>query len=474
MKYDYDIMVIGSGSAGLTVSIGAAWFGLKVLVVERHKIGGDCLNYGCVPSKSLIKSAYAAYTASQAAHYGVVLPQGPHDTSGVMKYVKGVISSIAKEESVSALADKGVEVVLGDPEFVDAHTVAIDDKKYSARKIVLATGSSPRRIPIEGSEEVGYITNEELFGLDTLPDSLVMMGAGPIGVELAQALNRLGTKVTIVTMGPQILERESKEISDRLASVLQSEGVQIVTGASVKKLEKQGGLKRLVYEREGQVLHVDAAEIMLAIGRVPNSKIQGLETTDVVLTERGHIQVDKTMRTNVPHIYACGDVTGGFQFTHTAAQEGAVVLTNMIKPIMKSKVSYEAVPWVTFTDPELAHVGHTEKSATDEGIAYQVYSYEMKHLDRVKTDSDPNGLVRVLVSDGRIVGADILARHASGIMHELALAVSQKTKIKDIAWLTHAYPTHNEAVQKVAKEVTRAGADKPWIKKLMRILFRNF
>jgi pyruvate/2-oxoglutarate dehydrogenase complex dihydrolipoamide dehydrogenase (E3) component len=413
-NYDFDIGIIGGGAAGLTVASGASQFGAKTLLIEKEKrLGGDCLHYGCVPSKTLIRTAHVYHMMRNAYRYG--LPQAelkPVNFADVAKRIRSVIDTIQKHDSEERFCSLGVRVEFGDATFTDEHSVRVDGKKYSARTWALATGSSPSVPPIEGIERTPFITNKEIFSLHDLPQSLIIIGAGPIAIEMAQAFCRLGTKVTVVQRSGQILSREDRDMAELVMHVLQSEGVKFHLNASLQKTEDLGGEKGVVIkDKEGTTKSLRAEQILVALGREVNTSGLDLEGISMTFDRKG-IPVDNRMRTNHKHIYAAGDVTGKYQFTHAAGYEGGVVLSNAVLRLPK-KADYTYLPWCTYADPELASIGMNEKKAKEAGIAYTVWTEEFRSNDRSLAEGEETGRVKMLLdSRGKPLGVQILGPQA--------------------------------------------------------------
>ena len=451
-NYDFDIGVIGSGAAGLTVTAGAAQAGAKTLLVEKEKkLGGDCLHYGCVPSKTLIKTAHVYHLMKNSREFGlpgVELP--PVDYREVAKRIQSVISTIQEHDSEERFCKLGAKVEFGEPIFVDEHSIRLNGETISAKNWVLATGSSPGIPPIDGLDSTPYITNKEIWSLDHLPESLIILGAGPIAIEMAQAFGRLGSKVTVVQRSNQILSKEDKDMADTVMEVLRSEGVTFYLNSSVMSVRDLGS-EREVTIRNGAntTSQIRGEKILVALGREANVEGLGLEGLAIAFSKKG-VEVDKRLRTNQKNIYAAGDVTGQYQFTHAAGYEGGVVFTNAIFHLPR-KVDYTFLPWCTFTDPELASIGMNEKAAEAAGIDYAVWTEEFKGNDRSLAEGERVGKIKMIL-DGKEkpIGVQILGPQAGELLSEWVAVLNGKMKLSTLASAVHPYPTLGEINKRVA------------------------
>ncbi|GMR17857.1 MAG: FAD-dependent oxidoreductase [Gammaproteobacteria bacterium] len=432
-----DLVIIGGGAGGLTVASVAAQLGLKVTLIEKEdKLGGDCLHYGCVPSKTLIRSAKVASLMRRGEEYGLPSFESKVDLGKVNDHVRSVIEHIQHHDDPERFRGYGCEVIFGATEFIDPHTVQVNDQKIDARRFVIATGSRPFIPPIEGLQETGYLTNLDVFSLRTLPPRLVVLGGGPIGLEMAQAFHRLGSRVTVVERLPHLLPQEDPEIADALQDTLTAEGIVIHTSTSAERVSRKGDSRIVSCSGDMQL---EAEQVLVAVGRKPNVENLGLQAAGVNFTDKG-ITVDRRMRSSQRHIYACGDVCGPYPFTHMAEYQAGIVISNAIFRFPK-KTDYRVVPWVTYTDPELARVGWTEQQAREHGITPTVLRFEFKDIDRALTEVETHGLTKLVTHKGKILGASILGPHAGELIHELVLAMQTGTKIGDISATIHAYPT---------------------------------
>jgi pyruvate/2-oxoglutarate dehydrogenase complex dihydrolipoamide dehydrogenase (E3) component len=452
----YDLIIVGMGSAGMVAAEFAPRLGIKVACVERDRVGGDCLWTGCVPSKALLASAKAAHTMRHADAYGLTPADPRIDSARVWARIHAIQQEIASsDDSPQQLETEGVEVLLGAARLTSSNTVRVGDAEHSARYILLATGSRPATPPIDGLAEAGFLTSERIFELDRAPASLVMIGGGPISIELAQGLTRLGVPVTVLQKGPSVLEREEPELAARLLARLRGEGVEVVLGVEVDRVSVDGASKTV---HAGQ-RSWSAAEIFVGAGRTPNVEGLGLAEAGVKVGPRG-IEVDARQRTSAKSIYAAGDVAGRWLFTHSAGYEAARAVRNMFLP--GSGGGEFLVPWCTFTDPELAHAGLTEAQARakhgDKHV--RVWRQDLSHSDRARAESAAGGEIRIVTAKGRIVGAHALAPSAGELIGELALAIDRGLKLTDLASLVHVYPTIALAIQQIAGEASYASAEK--------------
>jgi pyruvate/2-oxoglutarate dehydrogenase complex dihydrolipoamide dehydrogenase (E3) component len=452
----YNVVVIGAGTAGLVTAAGTAGLGGRVALVEKHRMGGDCLNYGCVPSKALIKSSRAADLMRHAGRYALGPVGFEVDYGRVARRVKALRARIEPHDSVERFEGLGVDVFQGEARLESPHSVLVGGRTLKTRHIVLATGARPGVPDIPGLLEAGYLTNETVFERDAHPGRLLVLGGGPIGCELAQAMARLGAQVTLVDRGPQILHREDPDVADLLKARLEEDGVRILLGARVEAIAAAAGGARTARIRRGsEPLEVAADTILVAAGRRPNVEGLGLEKAGVAFTPRGVI-VDKYLRTSQPNVYAAGDVCGPYQFTHFAEHQARVVVRNiLLSPLLgigRARAEDRVVPWTTFTDPEIARVGLNETEADRRGVACDVHRFPFSELDRAILESDETGFVKVIAARGRdtILGASVAGPGAGEIIHELVLAMRERIGLSRLSSMIHVYPTLSQAAQRVA------------------------
>jgi len=452
-KYDYDLIAIGAGAGGFVSSKLAAGLGKKVAMIEKAKLGGECTNRGCVPSKALIKAAAVAHQAKHLRDYGLETAGDLNiATTNVMHYVRGAVKKVYDSHPASAFEKLGIDVLFGEPKFLDSHHISMGDKVLSAKKFMIATGSSAFIPPIEGLASVPYLSNENLFDLETLPPSMIILGAGPIGMEMASALNHLGVAVTVVEMAERIMIREDEELTRLLADHLVAEGISILTGTkAVRAAQKDGGITLTVEDAQKQRRELRAASVLVAVGRKPNVEGMDLEKAGIQYSPKG-ITTDEFLRTTAPNILACGDVVGPYQFSHMTEYQAVTAVRNAFLPFRK-KVNYDTVAWCTFTDPEFAHAGLTESEARERhGDAISVYRYEYKNTDRGRTDLADFGRAKFICDKrGRLVGAHILGERAGELIHEAQLLRHLDLSFTKIAPMIHIYPTFTDVVRQPAK-----------------------
>jgi pyruvate/2-oxoglutarate dehydrogenase complex dihydrolipoamide dehydrogenase (E3) component len=450
-NYDYDMGIIGGGAAGLTVTSGSAQLGAKTLLIEKEQeLGGDCLHFGCVPSKTLIKSAHVYHLMKHASDYG--LPEvdvPPVDFARVSERIRSVIATIQKHDSEERFCGLGAKVLFGEAKFKDEHTVDMDGKRISAKNWVVATGSSPIAPPIPGLAKTPYITNKDIFSLDQLPDAMIVLGAGPIGIEMAQSFNRFGTRVTVVDRADQILIKEDKVLADTVMEVMAGEGVRFELGATIESVSHSGDTREvLITNSQGKSHTLKGDTLLVAMGRGANVDGLGLEDIGIKFNGRG-IEVDRRLRTSQKHIFAAGDVNGGFQFTHAAGYEGGIVVSNAIFHLPR-KTDYTHLPWCTYTDPELASIGMNQKTAEAAGIKIKIWEEEFKENDRSLAEGEKIGRIRLAVDQKeKPVGVQILGPRAGDLISEWVAALNGKVKLSTIAGAIHPYPTIGEINKKV-------------------------
>ena len=463
-RFDRNIVVIGGGSAGLVTSYIAAAVKAKVTLVEKHKLGGDCLNTGCVPSKALIRSAKFLSHISRAAEFGIASASARVEFSDVMNRVQAVIKTVEPHDSAERYTELGVDVVQGSAKIVSPWEVDItredgSTQRLTTRSIVIATGARPFVPPIPGIEEVGYLTSDNVWNLRELPKRLVVLGGGPIGSEMTQAFARLGAKVTQVEMGDRIMVREDPEVSALVTQRFRSEGIEVLLKHQAKQFIIENGEKILIAEHQGQDVRIPFDAVLVAVGRAANLKGFGLEALGIPTGRT--IDTNEFLQTNYPNIYAAGDVAGPFQFTHTAAHQAWYAAVNaLFDPFKKFRADYSVIPWATFVEPEVARVGLNEIEAKEKGIPYEVTTYGIDDLDRAIADSEAHGFLKVLTVPGKdkILGVTIVGEHAGDLIAEYVLAMKQGIGLNKILGTIHIYPTLAEANKYVAGNWKKAHA----------------
>ena len=447
-RFDNNLVVIGAGSGGLVAALIAATVKAKVTLIERHRMGGDCLNTGCVPSKSLIRSAKMLSYAARAQEFGFKSANVEFDFAEVMERVQRIIKKIEPHDSVERYTGLGVNCIMGDATITSPYSVRVDDREITTRNIVIATGGAPFVPPIPGLAEAGYYTSDTIWEIRELPQRFVVLGGGPIGSELAQAFARFGADVTIVQQAPHLLMREDADVIELMQRQFVAEGIRVLTGHRAERVESGEAGRALICAGEDGEVRVPFDAILVAAGRQPNTEGLGLEDVGVTLDERGEVEVDEYLRTSVPTIYACGDAIGPYQFTHTASHEAWYASVNpLFGPFKRFKADYSLIPWTTFTDPEIGRVGLNEQEAERQGIDVEVTRYELEELDRALADEEGRGFIKVLTPPGkdRILGATIVGHHAGDLLAEFIAAMKWGKGLKSLMATIHVYPTLTEA-----------------------------
>lgn len=470
-KAKYHLVVVGAGSAGLVTAAGAAGLGAKVALVERHRMGGDCLNTGCVPSKGLIRAARAVAAVRAAARFGVQVGDVHVDFAAAAERMRAIRADLAAVDSAERFRHLGVDVFLGNAKLTERGTVDVGDVELRGHRIVLATGSSPLLPPIAGLAEAGYLTNESVFDLADPPRRLIVIGGGPIGCELAQAFARLGSDVTLVEQGTRILPREDADVSLLVAAALARDGVRVLTDAKAQRAGREGAGRSLTVVHGGKEATLVADEILVAVGRRPNLEGLGLDAAGVAYSPHGVI-VDARLRTSHPRIYAIGDLALPYQFTHMADASARLVIANALFA-GRGRWTDLVVPWVTYTDPEVAHVGATRSDLEARDIDIDEYRIPLHEVDRARLDGEDEGYLSVLTPRGkdRILGATLVASHAGEMLGELTLAIQAGLGLKTIAKVIHPYPTQAEVMRKAGDAYNRTRLT-PLAAKLIRTWLR--
>lgn len=456
----YNLVVLGAGTAGLVSAMGAAGLGAKVALVEKHLMGGDCLNVGCVPSKALLRAARSAADARRAHEFGVRLPGTVDvDFPAVMERMRKLRARISKADSAHRFKDAGIDVFIGPGRFTGTETLDVAGKTLRFRRAVIATGGRPAAPPIEGLEQTGYLTNETVFSLTALPRRLAIIGAGPIGVELSQAFARFGAEVHLLEAADQILTKEDKDAAGLVETAIRNDGVEIISACRVNRVARAGGEKIVELECGGDSRKLTVDEILVAVGRAPNVENIGLEDASVDYDRKTGVVIDDRLRTSNPKIFAAGDCCFKYQFTHTADALARIVIQNALfgLPFMKKKASALTIPWCTYTDPEIAHVGLYEKEAREKEIPVRTFVQELADVDRAILDGADEGFVKIHVKDGtdEILGATIVAEHAGEMLAEISVAMTAKAGLGAIGNTIHTYPTQAEAIKKAADAYSR-------------------
>ncbi len=467
----YNLVVLGAGTAGLVATAGAAALGARVALVEERLMGGDCLNFGCVPSKAVIRASRAAHALKEACEYGGKrAAASPFDFSRTMERMRRLRAEISSHDSVHRFAALGAQVFLGAARFTSRDTVEVDGLQLRFKKAIIATGGRPARPDVPGLAPAGFLTNETVFSLTELPARLVVVGAGPIGCELAQAFQRLGSQVTILTRGPRILPREDPDVSSLLTRRFEHEGIRLVFGANISSVERQNGDKVIHFARGTLEEKVAGTEILVSVGRVPNTEGLNLEAASVEYDTKG-VRVDDQLRATNPNVYAAGDICSPYKFTHAAEAMARIALQNALF-FGRKKASSLVIPWTTYTDPEVAHVGLTEQEARNRGYRVETFTLRFAEVDRAILDGETEGFARVHMDTKtkRILGATLVSRHAGESIGELVLAMNQHLRLDVLSGVIHPYPTQAEVIKRLGDASMRSRL-KPWMRRLLEKYF---
>ena len=457
-KYDYDAIVIGGGAAGLTASGIAANFGAKTMMIEKNKLGGDCTWTGCVPSKALLKAGKVAQHIRKASEYGLIDSEPEIDFKKLISHVHNIREDIYRDaDAPEHFEAMGIEVVHGMAYFTDSHAINIElesgeTRVVTSRYFFICTGGKASVPPIEGIESVNYLTNESLFELEKLPEELVIVGGGPIGSEMAQAMRRLGSKVTVLDMADRIMLNDDPELAGMLQQKLAGEGIDYVLGAEVQEVRSGNGRIQVQVQVDRDTRIVSGSDLLMATGRRANIESLNLKAAEVNYSAKG-IEVDDKCRTNQSHIYACGDVTGRYQFTHMSEHMAKVAATNALLKF-PMKIDTKHVPWCTYTDPELGHVGATEKQLKEADEDFETYRFPFSKVDRAVTESEGEGLIKVFAKkwNGKILGASVLGTNAGEMISEYAVAMKNGVTLRNLADTIHPYPTYGLGARRAADQ----------------------
>lgn len=465
----YELCIIGGGAAGLVVAAGAATLGAKVALVEKNALGGDCLHYGCVPSKTLLHSAKVAYTVANANRFGIGAKAPVIELADVMQRVREVIKQIEPNDSPERFASLGVDVIFGAGQFISPNALTVQGRELRAKNFVIATGTRPAIPPLPGLEQTAYLTNETLFSLQEPISHLLILGGGPIGCEMAQAFARLGTNVELFDLAPQLLPREDADISAALAKRFSEEGIVTHLGIKVLKFQRTGDETQILLEhpQQGQ-FWLNGSHVLIAAGRKPNLEHLGLELAGVEL-KNGRLVLDARLRTSNQHIYACGDVAGPYLFTHMAEHQAGVVLRNALFH-WPAKAQTDNIPWCTYTDPEVARVGLSEAEATQLSIAHRVYRFPFAEIDRAVAEGETGGFAKIITTPrGKLLGACIVGAHAGELIAEYGLAIRKNMKAADLSNTIHVYPTLAQINRRVADQRLKSAlspSGKRWLQRI--------
>ena len=471
MKSGYDLVVIGGGTAGLVSAAGAASLGARTALVERDKLGGDCLYRGCVPTKTLVKSARVAHLVRHSEEYGVKSGRAAVDFPAVMDRMRRVIDAAGVHDSPERFRELGVDVFLEGARFEAPDLVAVDGRRLKTRSAIVATGSHPTAPPIEGLEEAGYLTNVGALELRRLPRSIVIVGSGPIGSEFAQIFARFGSEVTMISSSSLPLPKEDLEVGEILRGVLLADGVTFHGGYRAEGVRVEGTEKVMTVRNEaGNEIEVRGEELLIATGRAPTAGGLALENAGIEIEAKG-LRVDEHLRTTAPNVYAAGDITGKYLFTHVAEYQGRNALRNALFPV-KAKVDHRVVPWTTFTDPEVARVGLTEEQARAQHDFVKVFRQPFDEVDRAMADGETTGLVKIVTGRrGKILGGHIIGPDAGNLIHEIVLAMQGNIPIQALSTMIHVYPTLSQANQRAADNYYRERLFTDRTRKVFSIFF---
>ncbi|MGB5156027.1 dihydrolipoyl dehydrogenase family protein [Desulfobacterium sp. N47] len=469
MKYDYQIAVIGAGSAGLSTAAGAAGLGAKVALIEQDKMGGECLNSGCVPSKSFLRCAHQAAEIKNSSKYGILASFEGVDMKALMQRVQGVIREIEPHDSAQRFKSLGVDVISGQAQITGPNSIKADGREISAKYIVIATGSEAIVPPIKGLLETKHYTNRDIFSLEKLPEKLVILGGGPIGLELGQGFCHLGSKVAVIDMAPKLFTKDDREVGALMEKIMRSDGMEFYLGATIVEIRKDGESTFVRISKDGKDTYLEFDTLLVALGRAAVTDGLGLADAGVATDKRGYIITNKRQQTSTPSIYACGDICGPYQFTHMAGYQAGIILRNIIFKL-PAKANYSAVPWVTYAMPEVAHVGYTEDTAREKGLLGDISLEYFNEIDRSKTEDDTAGFLKIVMDKKkRIIGTTIVGKKAGEMIGLSAIAIKKKIKATYFMNMIFPYPTESEIYALASRNIAKQSL-KPWMKKIIRML----
>ncbi len=469
----YHLVVIGAGTAGLVSAAGAAGLGAKVALIERHLMGGDCLNVGCVPSKGVISAARAWHAARRPRDFGAPTASGPGDFGAAMARMRRIRAGISSLDGAARFRDLGIDVFIGEGRFTSSNRIEVDGKELNFRRAVIATGGRAAAPPIPGLSDAPYLTNESVFSLTSLPARLGIIGAGPIGSEMSQAFARLGSRVSLFEMTDHILPREDPDAAAIVQDSMRADGVDLLLGVNVTKAEQRGAEIAVHFERDGETRESVFDQLLVAVGRAPNVEGLGLEAAGIQY-ERGGVLVDDRLRTTNSKVFACGDVASAFKFTHVADAQARIVIQNALF-FGRARSSELVIPWCTYTSPEVAHVGLYEEDARDLGYEVDTVRVPFAEVDRALLEGEDDGFLKIHLKKGsdKILGATLVAAHAGDMIGELCLALTAGVGLGKISATIHPYPTQAEVIKKAADKWRRTKLT-PTVRRLFEIWFRIF
>lgn len=471
----YDLIVLGAGTAGLVTAAGASGLGAKVALIEKDLLGGDCLNVGCVPSKAILRSSRTYAEVRDAHTFGIEVPGDVKvDFSSVMQRMRRLRASISEHDAAKRFHDMGIDVFLGEGHFISKNEMEVAGESFAFKRGVIATGARAVVLPIKGLADVGYLTNETVFSLTKRPDRLAVIGGGPLGCELAQAFQRLGSQVTVIEILPQLLGREDEDAAHIIAEILKKDGATLVLNASIQEIRASEGGKQISVMSEETQKIVEADEILLGAGRAPNVENLNLEAAGVEYDSKIGVHVNDRLQTTNPKIYAAGDVCMLHKFTHTADAAARIVIQNALF-MGRKKLSALTIPWCTYTDPEVAHVGLYERDARARGIAVSTITVPLSEVDRAILDGEQDGFIKIHTKKGtdKILGATIVARHAGEMISEISLAIVAKVGLRKLSTVIHPYPTQAEIIKKAGDVYNRSRLTPFW-KKMFSFWIKHF